>query len=585
MRYLELANFYQALEGTSKRLGKTGFLAELLKKTEKQDVDRLLQMVQGRVFPKYDESKLGVASRLVVKALNVSTGITPERIEEEWKKTGDLGLVAEKLIGKKKQATLLRTELSVKKVYDNLRALSVVEGTGSVDKKMALISELLTSAEPLEAKFIVRTMLEDLRVGVGEGVIREGIVLAYFGDELGIKLSPEKNEERIEDRERYNGYVDAVQHSFDVTNDFGAVALAALEGGITGVKKIRIEIGKPLNVMLAQKADNIEGGLETVGRPAQVEYKYDGFRVQVHKRGKSIKVFTRRLEDVTAQFPELVESVEKNVEGSDFILDGEAIGFDPKTKRYLPFQSVSQRIKRKYEIERLRGEMPVELHLFDVICFEGKTVIELPLQERWKLLEGMVRPVELKIVLAKRIVSSDPKEIEMFYRQALADSQEGVMMKNIEAPYQPGRRAGFMVKIKPVMESLDLVIVGAEWGEGKRSGWLTSYMLACVDDEGELAEVGKSSTGLKEKREEGLSFEEMTELLKPLIVSEKGKEVRVKPRLVIEVSYQEIQKSPTYRSGYALRFPTIVRLREDRGADEASTLSQVEEFYYGQKKK
>ena len=584
MRYLELAEFYDSLGKTSKRLEKTFYVAELLKKAEPSDLDRILLLLKGRVFPDYDEAKLGVASKLVVKAISAATGIDAESVEKEWKKTGDLGKVAENLIGRKRQATLFSSELSVKKVFDNLKQLPDIEGAKSVDRKIGLISELLTSAKPLEARYIIRTLLEEMRVGVGEGVIREAIVLAYFGKELGIRTSLEKLDEKIEDREGYNRYVNAVQSAFDVSNDFAAVAKAAKENGLKGLSKISMTIGQPIKVMLAQKAKDIEDGFEQVGRPAQIEYKYDGFRVQVHKKGKLIRLFTRRLEDVTAQFPEIVEYARDQVDGDDYILDGEVVGYDPKSKKYLPFQGISQRIKRKYDIAKLTKELPVELHLFDVICWEGKSTIEKPLRERRALLERAVKPVPKKLVLAKKLVTSDSKEVEKFYKEALENSQEGVMFKALEAPYKPGSRVGYMLKLKPVMESLDLMIVGAEWGEGKRSGWLTSYTLACSNEDGELVEIGKSSTGLKEKREEGLSFEEMTELLRPLITSEKGKEVRVRPKIVIEVSYQEIQKSPTYESGYALRFPTVVRLREDRGKDDISTLEQVEELYFGQKK-
>ncbi len=584
MRYLELAEFYDHLGKTSKRLEKTFYVAELLKKTDSAELDKILLLLKGRVFPDYDDAKLGVASKLVVKAISSATGIDQDSVEKEWKKTGDLGKVAENLVGKKKQVTLFSSELSVKKVFDNLRQLPDIEGQKSVDRKIGLISELLTSAKPLEARYIIRTLLEEMRVGVGEGVLREAIVLAYFGKELGIRASLETMGEKIEDREEYNKYVNAVQSAFDVSNDFAAVARAAKEGGLKGLSKINMAIGQPIKVMLAQKTKDIEDGFAQVGRPAQVEYKYDGFRVQVHRKGNLIKLFTRRLEDVTAQFPEIAEYTKAQIGGDDYIVDGEVVGYDPKSKKYLPFQSISQRIKRKYDIEKMAKELPVELHLFDVLFWDGKPSIGKPLRERRAILEKAVRQAPTKLVLAKALVTSDEREVERFYREALENSQEGIMFKALEAPYKPGSRVGYMLKLKPVMESLDLMIVGAEWGEGKRSGWLTSYTLACTDEEGELVEIGKSSTGLKEKREEGLSFEEMTELLKPLILEEKGKEVKVKPKIVIEISYQEIQKSPTYESGYALRFPTVVRLREDRGRDDISTLEQVEEFYYGQKK-
>lgn len=378
--------------------------------------------------------------------------------------------------------------------------------------------------------------------------------------------------------------MNTVQHAFDVTNDFSIVAKTAKEKGLKGLEETSMQVGIPIKVMLALKVKDIKEGFERVGKPGQVEYKYDGFRMQIHKKGNEIKIYTRRLENVTNQFPEIVDYIKKQVKGESFILEGEAVGFDPKTKKYLPFQNVSQRIKRKYDIKKMSEDFPVELNLFDITYYNGKSLIKEPFKERRTLLEKIVKPIEKKIVLAKKLVTSDEKQVEKFYNEALDNAQEGVMMKTLDAPYKPGARVGYMVKIKPVMESLDLVIVGAEWGEGKRSGWLTSYTLACVDEDRKLLTVGKSSTGLKEKPSEGLSFQEMTEILKPLITNQKGKEVKVKPQIVIEVEYQEIQKSPTYESGYALRFPRVSKLREDRGIDDAATLEMVEEYYYNQKK-
>lgn len=582
MKYSELAAVYQQLESTSKRLAKTKIISELLKKTNTEDIDKITLLLQGRVFPWYDESKLGVASKLVIKAINKATGISASKIEDEWRKTGDLGKVAENLVAKKSQSTLMSRDVTVSKVFENLRKLPSIEGAGSVDRKIGLIAELMTSAKPIEARYIVRSVLEELRVGVGAGSLRDAIVWAFFSKELEINYNKEKNDIDVPDREEYKKYVNAVQHAFDVTNDPSIVAKTAKLKGLKGLEKTSMQVGKPIKVMLALKVNDIEEGFERVGKPGQIEYKYDGFRMQIHKKD-DINIFTRNLENVTKQFPEIVEYV-KQVKGKDFILDGEAVGFDPKTKKYLPFQSVSQRIRRKYDIEKMSRQYPIEINLFDIIYYEGKSLIKEPFEKRRALLEKIVKPEDKKIVLAKKIVTSDEKEVEKFYEQAIADAQEGVMMKTLDAPYKPGARVGYMVKLKPVMESVDLVIVEAEWGEGKRSGWLTSYTLATIDEDGNLLKIGKSSTGLKEKPSEGLSFQDLTDALKPLIVSEKGKLVKVKPQIIIEVDYQEIQKSPTYESGYALRFPIVSKLRTDRGVNDITPLYEIKQCYNKQKK-
>jgi len=289
----------------------------------------------------------------------------------------------------------------------------------------------------------------------------------------------------------------------------------------------------------------------------------------------NVKVFTLPLEEVTSQFPEIVEYVNSHVEGKSFILDAEAVGYDSETKKYTDFQAISQRIRRKHGIARMANLFPIELAIFDIIYFEGKSLIETPFKERRKLIEKIVREDPYRIVLSKQIITEDAAEVEKFYEAALEDNQEGLMGKNLDSPYKPGARVGYAVKLKPEDNDFDLVITGAEWGTGKRAGWLTSYDVSCRSD-GELLEVGKVSTGLKEKPEEGLSFGEMTEKLKKLVIGEEGRKIRVKPEIVVAVQYQNIQKSPTYSSGYALRFPRVLRLREDRGVEDIATLEEIE---------
>ena len=585
MEYSRLVEVYEQLNKTTKRLEKTHIISEFLKDASVEDIEHVMLLLEGRVFPNYDAREMGVAARLMLKSLNVATGISAEKIENEWKKQGDLGLVAEALVRTKKQATLHSAKLTVKKVFDNIRKLAELEGEGTVERKTQLIAELLTSAKPAESKYIVKTILGEMRIGVGEGAMRDAIVWAFFWNKIGIKYTKEGNGIEVEDREVYNKYADAVQSAYDVTNEFAEVAKAAKSKGIEGLENIGMKVGIPIQVMLALKTDTIEEAFETVGKPAAIEFKYDGFRIQAHKNDKGeIRLFTRRLEDVTAQFPDVAEFVKKNVRGKSFIIDSEAVGYDKKTGKYLPFQSISQRIKRKYDIGRMSRDFPVEINVFDAIYFDGKSLINEEFEKRRKLLEKVIRQEPKKIVLSKSKITSNKKDVEKFFREAVNAGNEGLMFKSLNAPYKPGARVGYMVKFKSMMETLDLAVVGAEWGEGKRSKWLSSYTIACIDENGNFVEVGKVSTGLKEKKEEGLSFGEMTKMLKPLVISEKGKKVKVKPKVVIEVGYEEIQKSPTYESEFALRFPRVISLRIDKGSEEASTLDYVKKLYGSQKK-
>ena len=585
MDYSRLVDVYEKLNKTTKRLEKTYIISEFLREVPSSGMEHVLLLLEGRVFPTYDGREIGVASRIMLKALNTATGISIDKIEKEWKKLGDLGLVAEELIKVKKQATLHSTKLTVKKVFENLRKLAGLEGQGTVERKTQLISELLTSAKPAESKYIAKTILNEMRIGVGQGSMRDAIVWAFFEKEIGVKYTKEMNDIEVENRENYNKYLDAVQRAYDVTNEFSEVARIAKEKGLKGLESIEMKIGIPIQVMLALKTDTVEEAFENVGKPAAIEFKYDGFRIQGHKdeNGK-IRLFTRRLEDVTNQFPDVVEAVKNNIRAKRFIIDSEAVGYDRKTGKYLPFQSISQRIKRKYDIEKISDEFPVELNVFDIICYDGKSLLNEGFESRRKILEKIVKKAPKKITLSRYETTSSKEEVDRFFKMAIDAGNEGLMFKKLDAPYKPGARVGYMIKFKRIMETLDLAIVGAEWGEGKRSKWLSSYVIACLNEDGNLVEIGRASTGLKEKEEEGLSFMEMTKLLKPLIILDKGKEVRVKPNIIIEVGYEEIQKSPTYESGYALRFPRIIKIREDKGADEASTLDYVEKLYHGQNK-
>src|SRR3989338_7105202 len=416
MHYSKLVEVYEKVE-PAKRLEQTYILSEFLKGISMEDLGDIILLIEGRIFPRWDEREIGIASKLMVKAISLASGETKEKIISEWKKTGDLGTVCCNFIKKKKQFTLGTQDLTAKKVLKNLRELATIEGHGSVDRKMQLVAELLTSAKPNEAKYIARTILDDMRIGVGEGTIRDAIVWAFFGKELEMSYNKEENKIEIEKREKYKEYVDAVQRAYDITNDFAPVAEAAKKNGIKGLEELEMEIGVPLKVMLALKVEDIDEGFERCGKPAEFEFKYDGMRMQIHKNNNDIKIFTRRLENVTAQFPEVVEAVKKYVKESKVVFDSEAVGYSKKTGKYLPFQSISQRIKRKYGIEKMSEQYPVEVNVFDIINCRGKSVIGKPFWERKEMLRKIIKNTPKKIMLAKSITTSDKKEVEKFYKE------------------------------------------------------------------------------------------------------------------------------------------------------------------------
>ncbi len=564
MEYSKLVEVYEYLEKTPARLKKVDAVANILKETDKDLLPMVTSLLEGRIFPPWSDKVLGIASLLMIKILRYCTGFSEYEITKLFKETGDLGIVAENLVSRKKQKTLFAIPLTVEKVFENLQKLGEVEGKGSQDRKFQLVAELISSAKSNEAKYIVRTVLGELRIGVAEGIIRDAIAKAFF--------------ENIEDA------VKTVEWAWFVRPDYGEIAKIAKEKGLEGLKEIKLELGKPFKVLLAEKAPSLEEALKSFERPA-IEFKYDGMRAQIHKDGDKIWIFTRRLENVTKQFPDLVEMVKRNVKAKKCIIEGETLGIDKKTGNPLPFQFLSQRIQRKYDIEKMVKEIPIQINLFDIVYLEGETLFDKIMEERRRLLKSIIQEVPGKFQLAKEIVTKDLKKAEEFYREALRQNQEGVMVKNLDAIYQPGRRvAGGWLKVKPTMENLDLVIIGAVWGTGKRAGWMSSFILGCRDEEGNFLECGMIGTGIKEKEESGgeITFQKLTELLKPYIESEEGNTIKLKPMIVVEVAYEEIQKSPHYNSGYALRFPRVVRIRYDKGPEDADSLERIEKLYQQQ---
>jgi DNA ligase-1 len=573
MQYQQLVKVYEEVQKNPARLTKTQLVSSFIKDLNEDLIGDSVLLLQGRIYPEWDEREIGLSTQLVSKAISVASGHSQSDVQRSWTNNQDLGLAAFELMQNKKQSTLWSEPLTIQKVINNLRKAAVIEGEKSVDKKIQLVSELLISASPSEAQYIVRTVLQQLRIGLGDGTIRDAIAWSSCGAELVEGAATHEK-----GREHIDKWLSAVQNAYELANDFSVVAKTALFQGLEGLQEINLAPGRPVKAMLSQKVENIKEGFERVGNPCMCEEKIDGFRVQIHKTDK-ITIFTRRLENVTRQFPDVVEAV-KQVKANNFILDAEVVG--KKDNKYQAFQKISQRIKRKHHIEQTVKDFPVEVNVFDILYLNDESLVDNSYESRRSKLEEVVPIVNDVIKPVKSIIVSNDEDAQKIYEAALSDGHEGMMMKKLEATYQPGARVGYTVKIKPSMETLDVVIIGAEWGEGKRSEWLSSFILA-VKKGDDFVEIGRMGTGLKEKPEEGFSFKEMTELLKEQITNKDGREVRVTPKIIIEVEYEEVQKSPTYSSGFALRFPRFVRLRDDKDIEEISTLNDLEELYLSQR--
>lgn len=560
MHYSDFVEVYDKLYSTSGRLEKESILADFLKKLAQKGEPEWIYLLRGTVVPNYDDRILGLSDKLAIKAISTTFGIKDSELMKRYQKIGDIGELAEEFAAKKKQQSLFSKRLTVDKVFTNFRKIMEIEGKGAVKNKIALVSDLFGSATGKEAKYIARTLVGQLRIGVADATLRDAIAEALY---------PEEKKEMSE----------KIELVYDMINDFAEVFAAASKGK-KELDKIDVVLGRPMNVMLPVKVTDIKEAFrickDEKGSVA-IEHKYDGFRVVISKSGKEVKLFTRRLEDVTKQFPDVVENVKKNIKGKNFILDSEVVGYDPKTKTQKPFEAISQRIKRKYDINKLQKDLPVEVNVFDIIYYNNKSVMRKPFKERRKLLEKIIPPIKWKIRPSMQIVTNSEEEAMRFYHEAIKLGEEGIMVKKLNAPYQQGRRVGYIVKMKPAENDLDLVITGAEYGSGKRGGLLTSYIVACQSEKGYL-DVGKVSSGLKElEQEHGTTYEEMTKLLKPIILSEKGKEVKVKPKIVVSVTYQNIQRSPSYNSGFAMRFPRITHYRPDYHLKDIATLDDIKE--------
>src|SRR3989344_3567011 len=551
MQYSEIVELYEKLSSTTKKLEKVEIIAGFLPKLKGNE--EFVYLLRGSVFPDYDSHEFGISTQLVIKSISVASGFSTNDVVSKFKEIGDLGDVVYQLLKKKKQNSLFSKKLSVNHVISSLRKITSIAGDGAVDKKVAIVSELLIESRDRESCYIARTLLSDLRIGVADAILVDSIVKAFFPHDIEM--------------------INRVQKAHDLINDFAEILKLAFSGK-KSFEHIPLIPGRALNVMLPTKVYDIDEAFNVCGRPCAFEHKYDGFRILISYDGKNIKIFTRRLEDVTLQFPDIVETVSKNVKAKSFIIDAEAVGFDYENNKYLPFESISQRIKRKYDIRDLASKLPVDVKVFDILYLNGEDKIDLHFIERRKLLEKIINPVKLKISLSEQIITDSKEEADKFYKGALKIGEEGVMIKNLNSPYVSGRYVGNMAKLKPTVTDLDLVIVGAEYGTGKRAGGLTSFIVACKSGD-DFLEVGKVSSGLKEKESEGTSYQEIDSILRPFIVKEEGNKVYVKPSVVVSVTYQNIQVSPTYSSGFALRFPRITHYRPERGIHDIATLYDI----------
>jgi DNA ligase-1 len=551
--FKKFAEVCEKLEGISSSLEMTSVVASFFTEVDDDELEISTRFIMGSVFPVWSEKELGIGTGLLYTAIAKTSSLSLLRIEELVKETGDVGTSAAKAIATRKGHFDFFSEepLSIRDVFSRFQKIANLAGKGSQDAKIKNLQYLFGISGPVEIVYLARLAIEELRIGVGEGIVRNAIA------------------------EAFNVPVELVERGYMLVNDFGLVAYTSKKEGESGIINLSVIIGRPLKLMLAQVGEGINETLAEMDSVA-VEWKFDGARVQIHKDGDKVIIYSRRLENVTSSLPDIVRSVKTHVNANTAILDGEAIAFG-KDNRPMAFQEILRRFRRKYDVTATAVEIPLSLYLFDLLYLNGESLIDAQLIERRKKLEEICD----KSIVASQTITDSAAQIEKIYKDALASGHEGVMLKNPLSLYTPGKRGKNWLKLKPIMDSLDLVVVGGEWGEGRRTSFIGSYLLACRDpDTNMLLTIGRVATGITDEK-----LGELTDIFKDIVILENGIHVEFEPKIVFEVAFEEIQKSQNYDSGYALRFPRLLNVRSDKSVEDADTIEKIEQLYTRQKGK
>ncbi|MCE7742593.1 MAG: ATP-dependent DNA ligase [Candidatus Heimdallarchaeota archaeon] len=587
MRFRELSECYSKLESTQKKLEMVDILANTLSKASNEEIGKIALLTLGKIYPDFVGIELMLAEKMAIKALAVATGKNEKSVAQIVEEVGDLGKTTQTLLEKKSQSTLLSfttqkddTEYEIIDVWTKLDSIAQTKGEGSSDKKIRILSGLISKVSPLEARFITRMVVGQLRLGVAVQLLLEALSKAKTGT-----------------REKKN----ILERAYNLTSDISFISEKLYKEGIQSVEEIKVQIMNPIKVMLAQRVSSADEILEKFEGKVSLEYKYDGLRVQIHKKADKVKLFSRRPEDITEQFPDVIEFIKESAEQEDFIIEGEIVAFDLKNEKILPFQYVSQR-KRKHDIEQKISEIPVRVYLFDALFAENRVFLDEDYLQRREILFKVIKETE-NIRFSHQIIAENTDEIDDFFHQALENSCEGVMGKSVgqNSVYQAGARGWNWVKYKAdyvdkLSDSFDLVILGAEYGKGKRAGKYGTFLLGCFDVEESIYQTfTRVATGFSD---DDLAY--YFKLLKPL-AREKPKEVLsdidcsvwFDPRIVIEVTGAEITRSQMHtcsrgyfeneNDGLALRFPRFTgKLVDDRPPEQATSNEEIRTIYLKQ---
>ena len=575
------------MEKTRKRLELTEFLVELFKKTPPELVDKVVYLIQGKLRPDFEGIEIGIAEKLVIRAVYRSTAIEIKRIEDAYRKDGDLGHAVSKLIEQKTQKTLFDDTgfddetKTVQWVYDSLFKIAKLEGSGKnvLDKKMNYIASLLNNISPLAAKFIIKILIGTMRLGVADNTIMDALAIAY--------TNSKENRESLE-------------AAYNVSSDLGKVAQVAAKDGLAGIKKFQVLIFSPIRPMLADRVKSEKEAIEKMGKKFAAEFKLDGERVQIHIKNNKVDLFSRRLENIRRYYPDIVDNIPKSLKVKEAILEAEVVAINDSGE-FLPFQELMHR-RRKYGVDKAVLQYPITVNFFDVLYSDEKSCLDMGYQKRRKILEGIVTEDNF-CKLVPQIIVTNENEIEDFLENSINAGCEGLMLKALDAPYRAGARGSNWLKLKreyrnELGDSLDLVVIGAFFGRGRRTGRYGTLLLATYNDEEDVfPSICKVGTGFTDENLDQfyqLLSDKVTLKKNPRIKSEMEADVWFEPELVIEIVASEITLSPIHKtaeniirkgSGLALRFPKFTgKIRVEKSPENASTDQEVISLYKGQTK-
>ena len=580
MEFSTLAEIFQRMEKTTKRIELTDILVELLKKTPKEILPNIVYLLQGIIRPNFEGVELGIAEKLAIHAISKSSGLSIKKIEDDYREGGDLGLTASNILKLKTQTTFTVEKITVERVYDTLFKIAKLEGKGSQDLKMKYISSMLNDATPIEAKFVMKILLGTLRLGVAENTVMDALAIAFTGKK--------ENKEEIE-------------NAYNVSSDLGKVSLVVATDGIEEIKKFKISLFSPIRPMLADRVKSEAEAIKKMPQLFAAEYKLDGERVQIHKQMNKIILFSRRLENITQYYPDIIENIGKSINVDEGIFEAEIVPINENTGEFLPFQELMHR-RRKHKLEKAVLQYPITVNFFDVLYFDDRSCLNLEYTKRREILENIVKEDNFSKLVPTLLVKNE-NEIEDFLENSINSGCEGLMLKTPNAVYRAGARGSNWLKLKreyrnELGDSLDLVVIGAYFGRGRRTGLYGTLLLGTYNPENDtFPSICKVGTGFTDE-----SLDQLYQILSnkvilkknSRVVSEMEADVWLEPELVLEVVASEITLSPIHKtglnlvrknSGFALRFPKFTgKIRYEKAVEDASTHDEVLALYKNQSK-